>query len=326
LLDFREYGTSMQSANVMIWHVHGAWTEAFVQGGHRYLLPVEPGNPHGRKRPRWPPNVVEVTPDEARGMPVDAVIFQRSAEIERAARWLVSRRLGRDVAGFFLEHNALQGRISEMRHPFADRDDLEIVQVTHFNALFWDVGLTRTRVIEHGIPDTGERFTGELSRVGVVINEAARRGRVTGTDLLPWFETFAPIDLFGIGTERDLPQEALYEQLGRRRLYLHPYRWTSLGLALLEAMCCALPVVALATTEVPSAVPASAGIVSNDRRVLAEAVRWLVADPDAGRALGRAGRKHVLERYGLARFLHAWDVALAEALAALPAAAGRSRL
>ena len=85
-----------------------------------------------------------------------------------------------------------------MRHPAADRDDLLLVHVTHFNALFWDAGATPTRVIEHGIVDPGQRYTGELPRGAVVINEARRRARVTGTDLLDRFAAAAPLDLFGI--------------------------------------------------------------------------------------------------------------------------------
>jgi hypothetical protein len=45
------------------------------------------------------------------------------------------------------------------------------------------------------------------------------------------------------------------------------------------------------------------------------AMRRLIADPAAARELGRRARAHVLERYGLARFLSAWDDVLAEALA-----------
>ena len=48
-----------------------------------------------------------------------------------------------------------------MRHPMADRDDLQLVHVTHFNALFWDAGATPTRVIEHGIVDPGPRYRGD---------------------------------------------------------------------------------------------------------------------------------------------------------------------
>ena len=27
---------------LLLWHVHGSWTTAFVAGGHDYLLPVTP--------------------------------------------------------------------------------------------------------------------------------------------------------------------------------------------------------------------------------------------------------------------------------------------
>src|SRR5438105_705837 len=73
------------------------------------------------------------------------------------------------------------------------------VHVTHFNHLFWDAGCTPTRVIEHGIVDPGYRYRGELARAAVVINEAGRRGRVTGTDLLEPLGRVVPLDLFGMG-------------------------------------------------------------------------------------------------------------------------------
>ncbi len=66
-----------------------------------------------------------------------------------------------------------------------DRDDLVIAHVTHWNALMWDCGTTRTTVVEHGVVDPGPLYTGELERFGVVINEPVRAGRVVGTDLLP---------------------------------------------------------------------------------------------------------------------------------------------
>ena len=85
------------------------------------------------------------------------------------------RRPGREVPAVYLEHNAPQGRVNELRHVAADRDDLVVVHVTHFNDLFWDCGSTPTRVIEHGIVDPGERYSGEVPAAAVVINEAGRR-------------------------------------------------------------------------------------------------------------------------------------------------------
>lgn len=308
--------------NILLWHVHGSWTTAFVQGNHRYVVPVVPGRgPDGRGRADtwdWPPSVVERTPEQLAREPVDVVILQRPVELEGLAeRWLGGRRPGRDVPAVYLEHNAPQGRVAEMRHPAADRPDLVVVHVTWFNALFWDTGRTQTTVIEHGVVDPGLRYTGELPRAAVVINEAARRGRVTGTDLLPRLVKAAPIDLFGMGAGalggfENLPQARLHAEMARRRVYLHPLRWTSLGLSLIEAMHLGMPVVALATTEAPEAVPREAGVLSTSPDVLARAVRELMHDPARARAMGEAGRAHALARYGLRRFLSDWDALLAE--------------
>ncbi len=110
----------------------------------------------------------------------------------------------------------------------------------------------------------------------------------------------------------DLPQRELHQRLGVHRAYLHPYRWTSLGLALVEAMTIGMPVLALSTTETPEAVPPEAGVVTNRVDLLREtAKRWL-ADPGEARERGAAARRHALARYGLGRFLADWDHLLTE--------------
>lgn len=314
---------------VLLWHVHGSWTTAFVQGAHTYLLPVTADRgPDGRGRAQtwdWPDTAVEVTAREAADADVDVVICQRPAELDHlAAAWLGGRRPGVDVPAVYLEHNAPQGRVNDMRHPAADRPDLLLVHVTHFNDLFWDAGATPTRVIEHGIVDPGPRYTGELDRACVVVNEPTRRARVTGTDLLPRLAEAAPLDAFGMGVadaglpavaHEDLPQDRLHAEMARRRVYLHPVRWTSLGLSLLEAMHLGMPVVALATTEVAEAVPPEAGVCSTDVDTLAAATRRLVADPAAAAETGRRARAAALSRYSLARFLDDWDRLLKEVTA-----------
>jgi hypothetical protein len=303
---------------VLLWHVHGAWTTAFVHGAHEYVVPVLPERgPDGvgiACTYDWPDSVRELPPEALADEPFDVVVLQRPRELERLApAWLG----GRDIPAVYVEHNAPQGRIAEMRHPAADRPYLLLVHVTHFNALFWDAGTTPTRVIEHGIVDPGRRYTGELARAAVVINEARRRSRVTGTDLLGRFAREAPLDLFGIdaaslGGIEDLPQGELHDEMARRRVYLHPIRWTSLGLSLIEAMQLGMPVVALGTTEAHEAVPAAAGAVSTQVDVLAGAMRRLIDDPGEARERGAVARAAALERYGLERFLAEWDEVLEE--------------
>ena len=311
---------------ILLWHVHGTWATAFVQGGHDYLIPVLPGHPpDGRGRPSrpgtfdWPSSAAEVSPAALRAVDIDVAIAQRPEDLALIAEW-TGRRPGRDLPTVYVEHNAPAAGVAETPHPAAGLPVIAIVHVTHFNRLFWDCGPSRTVVIEHGIPDPGYRYTGELPAVAVVVNEPVRRGRVTGTDLLPLFSARLDVDLFGMGTEplggADLPHKRLLDEMARRRVYLHPVRWTSLGLSLIEAMHLGMPVAALATTEAPVAVPPAAGVIATDPETLASACRSLVGDPAAARLAGLAAREHALTRYGLGRFLAAWDRLLAELAAA----------
>jgi glycosyltransferase involved in cell wall biosynthesis len=313
---------------ILLWHVHGGWTDAFVRGSHEYLLPTTPeGGPWGLGRAGrdWPDSVREVAPADLRECDPDVVVLQRLEELEEVER-LLGRRPGRDIPAVFLEHNTPKGDIPTTLHPLAGQGEIPIVHVTHFNRLFWDNGLAPTTVVEHGIVDPGPLYTGEIEHAAVVVNEPVRRGRVTGTDLLPHFSREAPLDIFGMGTAElpdalglgadqltvcgDLPTPALHAELARRRLYLHPLRWTSLGLALLEAMHLGMPVVVLATTEAARAVPPEAGAISTDIDELCAAVRLLMEDPAEAKARGELARQVALERYGLPAFLQSWDEVL----------------
>ena len=317
---------------ILLWHVHGSWTTSFVQGGHTYLLPTTPeGGPWGRGRcgRNWPATVHDVPAERLRDSAVDLVLLQRPEELALAAAWL-GRRPGIDVPAVYVEHNTPRGDVPDTRHPLAGRGDIPLVHVTHFNRLLWDNGRAPVTVIEHGIPDPGHRYTGELPRAAVVTNEPVRRWRTTGTDLFAGLAAAAPLDVFGmgldelaartgIGPERltavgDLGHERLHDELARRRVYLHTTRWTSLGLSLLEAMHLGMPVVALASTEVPAAVPPDAGVVSADPMVLACAVRRFVADPSLAAEFGTRAREHALENYALSTFSRSWDDLLTESI------------
>jgi glycosyltransferase involved in cell wall biosynthesis len=329
---------------ILLWHVHGSWATAFVQGEHEYLVPVLPGRPaDGRGRARtwdWPDSVREVDPHELRRAfdedGVDVVLLQRPHEARLLLDW-TGRRAGRDVPAVYLEHDAPGGPAATTRHPLADADvvvdgRVPIVHVTPFNALMWDTGPARTAVIDHGIPDPGYRWTGERAHVAAVVNEPVRRGRAAGTDVLLHVAREVPAEVYGMGTSLlaehltplgptaaaaadrlyDLPQAELHDRLAGARAYLHPFRWTSLGLSLLEAMALGLPVLALPVTAAYAAVPPEAGVLSADPdELVAVARRWL-ADPSEAAAYGKAAREHVLARYPLDVFLDRWTTLLTQ--------------
>jgi hypothetical protein len=310
---------------ILLWHVHGSWMTAFVQGAHEYLVPVLPGRgPDGLGRARtwnWPSTVHERTPAQLRDEAIDVVILQRPEELDLVRRWL-GREPGSDVPAIYLEHNTPEGSPCGQRHLLADQRKISIVHVTGFNELYWDNGEAPAVVIEHGIVDPGLRYTGELAAGAVVVNEPARRGRSVGADLVPRFAVDGPIDVFGMKTKeyaqslgadsvtayQDLfSQDAMHTELSRRRVYLHPMRWTSLGLSLIEAMQLGMPVVALAATEVIEAIPAGAGVLSTSLDTLRAAFRTYLYEPEMARNDGAVGRAAALERYGLGRFLVDWD-------------------
>ena len=109
----------------------------------------------------------------------------------------------------------------------------------------------------------------------------------------------------------DIEAPRLFSEVGRRRVYVHPNRWTSLGLSLLESMTAGVPVVALDATDARRAVVPGVGAVSTDLAELHDAVRAFVDDPRRGAEAGERAREWALERFGLGRFLADWDETLA---------------
>ena len=315
---------------ILLWHVHGSWTDAFVRGSHEYLLPVLAEHGPwglGRAGRPWPSSVREVRLDALDADSVDAVVLQRPEELAEVTR-VLGRRPGKELPAAYVEHNTPRGDVPNSLHPLADQQAIPVVHVTHFNELFWDNGTAPTVVIEHGIPDPGHAYTGEIAALAVVVNEPVRRGRVAGTDLLGRFAAATPLRVFGMGgngisdavgvrpptltVHGDLSADDLHREMSRCRVYLHPFRWTSLGLALLEAMHLGMPVVALATTEAVRAVPPEAGAISTSVDELVHAARLLTQDPEEARRRGGIAREVALERYGLPAFLAAWDALLEE--------------
>ncbi|MFS0705217.1 glycosyltransferase family 4 protein [Cellulomonas sp. 179-A 9B4 NHS] len=305
---------------ILAWHVHGSWMTSFVQGPHEYLVPVDADrSPDGLGRARtwdWPASVREVPLERLRDEPFDLVLLQRPRDLELLARW-AGLRAGVDVPAVYVEHNTPVEHPVATRHLLADRDDIPVVHVTRFNALVWDNGRAPVTVVEHGVPDPGHLWTGERERVAAVVNEPVRRWRVAGTDVLLHVADHVPVEVYGMGMASlaehlpahadhlhdDVPQARMHQQLAGARAYLHPYRWTSLGLSLVEAMTLGMPVLVLATTAAPESVPAAAGVVSSDPADLVAAARRWLADPAEAKERGLAARAHALERFGLERFL-----------------------
>jgi glycosyltransferase involved in cell wall biosynthesis len=115
--------------------------------------------------------------------------------------------------------------------------------------------------------------------------------------------------LGGLG---DVPYRELHRRIAAYRFLFSPLRYTSLPLAVIEAMTIGMPVVALATTELPTVIEHGvSGYISCDVARLIDAMRFLLANPVEARRLGANARATAVERFGLARFIRAWHEAFA---------------
>lgn len=314
---------------VLTWHVHGNYLWALAHIGHELVLPTRPGRPPGYGGRTasfpWPATVVEVPAERVRDEEIDVVLCQshRNWQVDRL-EVLGAHQLGLPTA--VVEHDPPREVPTDTRHPVDDPRAL-VVHVTHFNRLMWDTGDVPTTVVEHGVPEPppGVRWTGEVERALVVVNHLARRGRRVGADVVERLRREVPVDVVGMGSEEvgglgEVPPRELASFAARYRLFLHPIRYTSLGLALCEALMLGMPVVALATTELPTVLThGRSGLLTTDLDALAGHVRLLLDDPGLAARIGAEGRTVARTRFSLARFAADWHRALRALVARSPA-------
>jgi glycosyltransferase involved in cell wall biosynthesis len=246
-----------------------------------------------------------------RRLELDCVLFQsrRNYEVDQFEILTPEqRRLPR----IFLEHDPPRESPTNTTQ-LVDDPDLLLVHVTPFNDLMWDSGRTPTRVIEHGVTVPADvRYSGELDRGIVVVNNLAARGRRLGRDVFERMRAELPLDLVGIDSKQlgglgEIPHAALPALTARYRFLFNPIRYTSLGLSVCEAMLAGVPVIGLATTEMSTAVQNGvSGWVDTRLDVLVAKMRGLLSDRAEAARLGRGARSVALERFAIERFVQEW--------------------
>jgi hypothetical protein len=307
----------MRRLKILTWHTHGAYLRYLTQAPHDFYVLSRPGRPPGYAGRAgsipWGPNVHDMPVESLGNREFDCILFQDDAQY-LVDQFEILTAGQRALPKIYLEHDPPRDHPTDARHPVRDPGVL-LVHVTQFNRLMWDSGTTPARVIEHGVIEPSVRWTGEFDRGLVVINNIASRGRRLGWDLYQQARQAVALDLVGMGAEAmtevahaDLPRFA-----APYRFFFHPARYTSLGLAVIEAMLLGMPVVALATTEMSTLIrDGENGFAATNPAALVEAMRHLLRDPGAAGELGRRGREAARARFGIARFVNDWNRSFAD--------------
>lgn len=316
----------MTRLRMLIWHIHGSYLNSLARVDHDWFLPIKPGKPegYGGRGPTFdlPPNMREIPAEDVALHDYDVVVLQTQRNLhEDLPALLGARRYA--PALLYLEHNVPRPDAVNTRHPFAhgDHDGL-LVHVTAYNGLMWDTGDLPTRVIEHSVAiDPAITWHGALPRGITVTNGMQGRPRITGLDLFEQARQAVPLDVVGMQTEAlgglgDVPYRDLHRLTARYRFLYSPMRYTSLPLAVVEAMTIGMPVVALGTTALPEVIEHGVnGFIAQDPARLIPLMRQLIAEPELAQRLGAAARETARARFGLPRYAAEWDAALREAVA-----------
>jgi hypothetical protein len=322
----------MRRLRIFTWHVHGNYLYYLSHCDHEFYIPVSADARHGYggrgSSFAFGPNVHEVAEAGVAEMRFDCILYQSRQNWERD-QFATLSPAQRELPRLYLEHDPPRETPTDTRHWMNDPRVL-LVHVTNFNALMWDSGDVPATVIEHGVvvpPDA--LYGGEFERGIVVVNNLVSRGRRVGADVVARLSEELPLDLVGMGSEAcgglgEVPPMELPYLAAGYRFFLHPMRWTSLGLALCEAMMIGMPALGLAATELSTVIRnGDSGYIETDPMRLVEHGRRLLGDRAEARRLGENAREVAMGRFGIERFKRDWDAAFEAAMDGQPAAISR---
>lgn len=308
---------------ILTWHVHGSYLYYLTQCPHEFYLPVKPGKPEGYGGRlggfAWGENVHDIPADEVRNQSFDCILFQSRRNYQHDQYEILSETQ-RQLPRLYLEHDPPREHPTDTQHP-ANDPHLLLVHVTSFNQLMWDSGDTPTCVIEHGVKvPKNVDYSGELARGLVVANGLRTRGRRLGVDIFQTVRKTVPLDLVGmdaksLGGLGEVTHALLPSFQAHYRFFFHPVRYTSLGLAVCEAMMVGLPIVGLATTELVTIIQNDvSGYVDTNINTLIRRMQELIANPLKAQRLGQQAREQAQQRFNIQRFIQDWNAAFEQAI------------
>ncbi|UOE52418.1 glycosyltransferase family 4 protein [Mucilaginibacter sp. SMC90] len=298
---------------IFTWHIHGSYLFYLSQGNYEIYIPTSAEKAEGYygRGETFPfgPNVIEIPHDEVKNREFDCILFQTNQNY-LADQYEILSEEQRALPKIYLEHDPPRQHPTDTRH-LINNPDITLVHVTHFNRLMWDCGDTPTMVIEHGVTDYGAIYSGELAKGIVIINNLPSRGRLLGFDVFKTVKEKIAVDLVGMGTGEWGLGEVLHPQLpafqSKYRFFFNPIRYTSLGLAICEAMMMGIPVVGLATTELSAVIDNGVnGYIHTDVDYLIEKMQQLLHDPGLAAEIGARGRETAIARFNINRFATDW--------------------
>lgn len=299
---------------IFTWHIHGSYLYYLSQGNYEIYIPVLSEKREGYGgRGSFPfgDNVIEVHAADVKHLTFDCILFQSAKNYVEDQHRILSPEQ-RTLPKIYLEHDPPRQTPTDTKH-VVDDPEITIVHVTHFNNMMWDNNQSPSLVIEHGVVMPKPNYSGELEKGIVVINNLKKRGRRLGLDIYLEVKKHIPIDLVGMGSDEldglgEIHLSQLPEFISRYRFFFNPIRYTSFGLSVCEAMMLGMPIVAMATTEMPTVINNGvSGYIHTDVSFLISRMKALLENRNLAAQLGEGAKQVALERFNIERFTQEWE-------------------
>jgi glycosyltransferase involved in cell wall biosynthesis len=297
------YQTSLANTNIdfYLWQGDGikTWESKYAPLPFNHIL----------LNPKYKENQIPdyITPD---------IIFSQN----KLAHYSISAKLAQQykIPLVNLEHCLPWSNITKQQFEQLHRMQGNVnVFITDYSRRKWGFDESNSVVIEHGL-DTEVFKPKDIDKeygVLVVCNDYINRSWCCGYNIFQQV-TGHPNPIFPykvLGSTPGLSEAAkdvedLVLHYNKSKVFLCTATISPISFALLEAMSCGLPVVAMATCAVPEIIKHGYnGMISTNPQDLQNYCKELLMDEDMRKELGKNARKTILERFSLAKFVNKWE-------------------
>ena len=288
---------------IFTWPVHQQYLFELAQGDFDIYIP-EGQTDAFRKQFSAQKNVFEINVDAIKNVALDCVLYQDGHNYLTAQYQVLSPQQ-RELPKIYLEHHPPKQHPTNAKHVVEDVN-VQLVHVNHYNALMWDNNGVPVNVIENGVTESHASFTGEKPCGVVVLEESPADDRITGMDIFRQVKEALPLEVIRIGKE-GITYQNLPEKLSPYRFLFCADRYASPGFPVQQAMMIGMPVVGLATTDLPTIISNEvSGFVHSDLQYLIRKMQQLIADPLLAVQLGANARSFALKNFSRNYFLDTW--------------------
>lgn len=304
-----------QPYKIFTWPVNQQYLFQLAQGDFDIYIPKGQSESF-RKQFSNQKNVIETELQSIKELALDCILFQDENSYQTLQYEVLSAQQ-LELPRVYLELNPPKNHPTNAKH-FVENKEVQLIHINHYNALMWDNNGLPVTVIENGISANNASFTGEKTCGVMVLEENPADDRVTGLDIFKQVKEALPLEVVQIGKD-DLTYQNLSEKLSHYRFLFSADRYASPGFAVFQAMMLGMPVVGLATTDLPTILENEAsGFTDSDINYLISKMQDLLNQPQLAIKIGSEARKTALERFNLERFLSDWKQVFENAVAQKP--------